>query len=367
MTVNQQKKVWVIGNGQLGMMLRHAAQPLAVDVQPIGAEDHTLKIQDLTVNDVVTPEIEAWQRTKITETLAAHPHFINRDVFPIIADRKTQKETLDQLNVATAKWCEVTDATKAETLYAQLGERVLLKRRRGGYDGRGQYWLKQREGTEIPFDFKGSKEIEAAIAEEAIPFVAEVSVIGVRTQSGETQFYPLSQNHHVNGILKATIGAAPKYVSLQAKAEEMLSTVMQHFNYVGVMAMECFVVEKSGELELLVNELAPRVHNSGHWTQAGMSISQFEAHVRAVADLPMARFRTKGMTVMINLVGVDYDPRWLDIAGVELFWYQKEVRSGRKVGHINILTPCDSILKKLANLLPDDQQVFDWVFSQIED
>ena len=84
-------------------------------------------------------------------------------------------------------------------------------------------------------------------------------------------------------------------------------------------------------------------------------------------SLPMARFRTKGMTVMINLVGIDYDPRWLDIAGLELFWYQKEVRPGRKVGHINVLTPCDSILKKLANLLPEDQQVFDWVFSQVED
>jgi len=354
--LNSMPKIWVIGNGQLGMMMQHAAIPLAVSVLPMPASDDLSLLNDLSENDVVTPEIEAWAESACTDKLAEHTNFINRDVFPIIADRKTQKATLDKLNVATAKWQCIEKDTQVSDVYESLGERVLLKRRRGGYDGRGQYWLKQAENIDIPADFRGEQELESAIAEQAINFEAEVSVIGVRSQSGTMQFYPLSENHHVNGILKASIGCTPMYCNLQTQAEKMLSTVMEYFDYVGVMAMECFVVP---------SELAPRVHNSGHWTQAGSSISQFEAHVRAVADLPMAEFQTKGVTVMINLVGVDYDQRWLDIAGAEVFWYNKEVRAGRKVGHINLVSPTLETIEKLALTLPEDKAVFEWVKAEL--
>ncbi len=351
--------VWVIGSGQLGAMMRQAAAPLGVDVRPIDASfDHTT-LSELKDDDVVTPEIEFWRSAEVTDKLAAHPNFINRDVFPVIADRFSQKQALDTVGVATAPWCEVATKTSEQDLYDALGQQVLLKRRKGGYDGRGQHWLKTVD-AKIPDDFR-----DAAIAEQAIPFSDEVSIIGVRSQTGETRFYPLSQNHHVNGILKATIGNGQKFSHLQSVAEEMLSKVLTHFNYIGVMAMECFVVGAMNEQQLLVNELAPRVHNSGHWTQAGSSINQFESHIRAIANLPLGNPSYHGMTVMVNLVGTEYDSRWLEVEGAELYWYQKDVRLGRKLGHINILNPSMNSLEKLAELLPDDAQVFEWLAGQL--
>lgn len=355
------KKVWVLGAGQLGAMLRQAGNPIGLDVRPIAATQSVDDLAELALDDVVTPEIEAWESAAITDQLAAHANFINRDVFPVIADRLTQKQSLDDFGVATAKWLPVEAESSAEELRESLGDSVLLKRRRGGYDGRGQHWLRDQSAI-VPEDFKGE-----SIAEQAIPFTAEISIIGVRNQQGETRFYPVSQNHHVNGILKATIGASEKYAHLQAAAEKMLSKVLEGFNYIGVMAMECFIVnDDNGKEQLLVNELAPRVHNSGHWTQAGSSISQFESHLRAVTNLPLGQPSIKGLSVMINLVGVDYDLAWLDVSGAEIYWYGKDVRAGRKLGHINFCQPQTSALKQLATLMPEeDQQVFDWVLEQL--
>jgi 5-(carboxyamino)imidazole ribonucleotide synthase len=353
-------KVWVLGSGQLGAMLRHAGTPIGIDVRPIDASDDLSALSDLSDQDFITPEIEAWAHSETTDRLAAHANFINRDVFPIIADRFTQKQTLDQLGVATAPWQAVGVETTEQELRAKLGDRILLKRRRGGYDGRGQHWIKTSDAT-IPNDFR-----DESIAEQAIDFSDEVSVIGVRSRSGQTRFYPLSQNHHVNGILKATIGGAPKFMHLQSTAEAMLTKVLEHFNYVGVMAMECFVVkDESGNQQLLVNELAPRVHNSGHWTQAGMSISQFESHVRAVADLPLGKPTFDAVTVMFNLVGTPFDQRWLDIRGAQVYWYQKDVREGRKLGHINLLATSKNSLCDLAETLPDDESVFHWLMCEL--
>lgn len=356
------KKVWVLGAGQLGAMLRQAGNPIGLDVTPIAATQAVSDLADLSVSDVVTPEIEAWESAPITDKLAAHANFINRDVFPIIADRLSQKKSLDDFGVATAKWLPVEQTTQLSEIYQNLGDTVLLKRRRGGYDGRGQHWLREQKDA-IPDDFYGE-----SIAEQGINFTAEISIIGVRNRQGQTRFYPLSQNHHVNGILKATIGASKQYAHLQDAAEKMLSKVLNGFDYIGVMAMECFVVlDQDGNEQLLVNELAPRVHNSGHWTQAGSSINQFESHLRAVTDLPLGTPTTKGFSVMINLVGMDYELAWLDVPGAEVYWYGKEVRPGRKLGHINFCQPALTSLKQLAALLPEeDQVVIAWVLKQLK-
>ena len=353
-------KVWVLGAGQLGAMLRQAAIPLGLDVRPVDAGLDVSVLAELSNNDLVTPEIESWPSSPATDKLAAHQNFVNCDVFPIIADRYSQKQALDSVGVATAPWQLVVSDTSEQELYDKLGKQVLLKRRRGGYDGRGQHWLKTSTAV-IPDDFRNE-----SIAEQAIPFTDEVSIIGVRSSSGESHFYPLSQNHHVNGILKATIGNGKKFAHLQATAEQMLGKVLKHFNYVGVMAMECFVVtDEVGNQHLLVNELAPRVHNSGHWTQVGSSISQFESHVRAIVNLPLGKRSYYGVTLMLNLVGIEYDKRWLDIQGAKLYWYQKEVRSGRKLGHINLLNPSAENLELLAKTLPDDADVFEWLAVQL--
>ncbi|WP_447078049.1 5-(carboxyamino)imidazole ribonucleotide synthase [Shewanella algae] len=328
------KRVWVLGDGQLGAMLRHAGQPLAIDVRPVDIMAPSDEKLPLTDTDIITAEREQWPESPLSLQLSQHRHFINGPVFGRLADRYTQKSLLDQLKVATAPWELLDDNTQANDLYHKYGERVLLKRRTGGYDGKGQHWLKQAESTSIPADWRNQ-----AIAEQAIPFDEEVSLVGVRSRSGECFFYPLTLNLHQDGILMASIAPLARLQPLQTEAEAMLGSIMHELEYVGVMAMECFRV---GD-HLLVNELAPRVHNSGHWTQAGTHMDQFQLHLRALCELPLMTPQVNFQCVMVNLIGIDKDDRWLSLANAELFWYDKEVRPGRKVGHLNL-----SVLDKNA-------------------
>ncbi|MCU7369428.1 5-(carboxyamino)imidazole ribonucleotide synthase [Paucibacter sp. O1-1] len=281
----------------------------------------------LLADDIITAEREQWPESQLSLQLSQHPHFINYSVFGRLADRLTQKSLLDELSVATSPWQLVDDNTRTDTLHSAYGDRVLLKRRTGGYDGKGQHWLKQAEATTIPDDWRNE-----AIAEQAINFDEEVSLVGVRTQDGRCLFYPLTLNLHQDGILMASIAPLSRLAPLQAEAETMLSKVMNGLDYVGVMAMECFRV---GE-HLMVNELAPRVHISpATGLQAGCHINQLELHLRALCNLPMHQPQVNFQCVMVNLIGVDKDDRWLSLPNAELFWYNKEVRVGRKVGHLN--------------------------------
>ena len=348
------QRIWVLGAGQLGAMLKHAGMPLALDVCPIDINEATAPA--LAPSDLVTAEREQWPATLVTQALAQHPRFINQDVFGRLADRKTQKELIDSLGIATAPWRNVANDITANELRDQLGERVLLKRRTGGYDGRGQHWLRTDE-DQVPDDWQGE-----AIAEQAINFDEEVSLVGVRNQQGECVFYPLTLNLHLSGILYSSIAPLARLQHLQAQAEEMLGKILNELDYVGVMAMETFRV---GD-HLLINELAPRVHNSGHWTQAGASISQFEYHLRAVANMATPKPQVIGQNVMINLIGTDYNPAWRDLPCARVYWYGKEVRPARKVGHINIvsndITDIRETLVLLGDLLPEHhyREAIDW-------
>lgn len=337
------QSVCVLGNGQLGRMLRQAGEPLGIHVYPVG-----LDVDPATIpyqSSVITAEIERWPETKFTQLLASHPHFINRDVFPIIADRLSQKQLLDELNLPTAKWYPLNNENDWPNLFKNLGDLLIVKRRTGGYDGRGQWRITVHDS--IPDDV-----YQHAIVEQAIPFEEELSLVGARNAKGETVFYPLTNNFHQDGILKMSVAIPGKNNTLQNKAEQMLSSIMHKLNYVGVMAMECFVIGDN----LLINELAPRVHNSGHWTQNGASISQFELHLRAILGLPMPKPDVFCPSVMVNLIGTDFNLNWLSVDLAHLHWYEKEVRAGRKVGHIN-LTHNDSpklieALNQLSFLLP---------------
>jgi len=339
------KPIWVLGAGQLGAMLKHAGMPLALDVRPVDINE--ISAPALQANDLVTAEREQWPDTLVTHTLAQHPHFINKQVFGRLADRKTQKELIDSLGLGTAPWRNVAGDITANELYDQLGDRVLLKRRTGGYDGKGQHWLRTQD-DQVPADWQGE-----AIAEQAIAFDEEVSLIGVRNRAGECVFYPLTLNLHLNGILYASVAPLTRLQHLQPQAETMLGKLLNELDYVGVMAMECFRI---GD-QLLINELAPRVHNSGHWTQAGASISQFEYHLRATADLAIPTATILGQNVMINLIGTTYNPNWLSLPSARTYWYGKEVRPGRKVGHINIssstIDDINNTLTQLKPMLPE--------------
>lgn len=341
------KPVCVLGNGQLGRMLRQAGEPLGIAVFPVGldAEPEAVPYQ----NSVITAEIERWPETALTRELATHNNFVNRDIFPRLADRLTQKHLFDQLGLATAPWQLLASAAEWPQVFATLGELAVVKRRVGGYDGHGQWRLRPCQEAELPADAYGE-----CIVEQGINFSGEVSLVGARGQDGQSVFYPLTHNLHEEGILRTSVALPQPDPALQLQAERMLTAILNHLNYVGVMAMECFIV---GD-RLLINELAPRVHNSGHWTQNGASISQFELHLRAILGLPLPKPVVSTPSVMVNLIGTVVNPQWLALALVHLHWYEKEVRAGRKVGHLNLNDPGSAVLqqalRELGPLLPDE-------------
>lgn len=355
------KSVCVLGNGQLGRMLRQAGEPLGIAVYPVGLDQLPTDVP--YQQSVITAEIERWPTTPFTQVLAKHDAFVNRDVFPIIADRLTQKQLFDDLALATAPWLPLTDTSDWLKCGQQLGPTQIVKRRQGGYDGRGQWRLQHIDDTkQIPLDVYGQ-----AIVEQAIAFTGEVSLIGARNRHGVSVFYPLTHNLHQNGILQMSVMHPNVSSELQQQAEKMLTAILNRLDYVGVMAMECFVVDGG----LLINELAPRVHNSGHWTQNAASISQFELHLRAILDLPLPVPDVFAPAVMVNLIGIDYNLAWLQNELVHLHWYEKQVRAGRKVGHLNLthshITTLTKHLLALAPLLPEQYQTgVTWAQTQLQ-
>lgn len=351
------KTVCVLGNGQLGRMLRQAGEPLGIAVYPVGLDISPDSVPYQQA--VITAEIERWPQTPLTQALAQQSTFVNRDIFPLIADRLTQKQLLDRLGLATAPWYPLEQAEQWPALFAELGELLIVKRRVGGYDGRGQWRLRVDEAQTRTAEHFPADNYGACIVEQGIPFTGELSLVGARGSHGQCVFYPLTHNRHQDGMLRTSVALPQPDQRLQSQAEQMLSSIMQELGYVGVMAMECFVVNDPvvGE-HLLINELAPRVHNSGHWTQNGASISQFELHLRAILDLPLPTPVVEHPSVMVNLVGTEVNLAWLSLPLVHLHWYEKQVLPGRKVGHLN-LTHSDphtlrANLQALAPLLPSD-------------
>lgn len=353
--------VCVVGNGQLGRMLRLAGEPLGINVYPIGLDENsdTVSYQQ----SVITAEIECWPKTARARELANHPNFINRDSFAVITDRQSQKKLIDKLRLPTAQWVALSEETNWSDLFFQLGETLIIKRRTGGYDGRGQFRVTAQNSCSLPHDM-----YDSCIIEACIPFDAEVSLIGARNRQGDCIFYPLTHNYHEQGILKVSMVELAKVSCLQGKAETMLKAIMEELNYIGVMAMECFVVNGN----LLINELAPRVHNSGHWTQNGASVSQFELHLRAILDLPLIKPCIAAISVMINLIGLPINYAWLNSPLIHLHWYDKTVRDNRKVGHLNLVHSDRLLLlenlKSISSLLPDSyQKSMDWVCNRLQD
>lgn len=340
--------IYVLGSGQLGRMLRYAGAPLDINVVPLDFHQQPFTLDD---NAIVTAEIERWPETALTNLLASHPNFINQKIFARLADRLTQKQLLDELNLATSPWLHLTKQTSWQQVWQDVAAKVVVKRRTGGYDGRGQWIVDQSNTDVITADL-----FDETIAEAFIPFDGEVSLVGARFADGRTYFYPITQNLQQQGILRYSVISSLTPHPLQQEAEQMLGKIMQHLDYVGVMAMECFVVDG----HLLINELAPRVHNSGHWTQLGANISQFELHLRALLNLPTPALVARTPTVMINLIGTEHHPDWLALPYAQLHWYGKEVRAGRKLGHINIAHPdvqqLVNILQQAQPLLPEDYQ-----------
>ncbi|EFL81588.1 5-(carboxyamino)imidazole ribonucleotide synthase [Actinobacillus pleuropneumoniae] len=353
--------IYVLGNGQLGRMLRYAGAPLDIEVKPLAFDAPVFELEQ---NSIITAEIERWAETPLTQLLGNHKNFVNLNVFGTTADRFTQKSLLDKLQLSTSPWQLLESAEQWQSVFSNVGEKVVVKRRTGGYDGRGQWIVTQDSIDQITPDLFGE-----VIAEKFIPFDGEISIVGARFRDGSTRFYPISHNLQQNGILRYSVCDVnlPNQQTYQTQAEQMLGTIMQDLEYVGVMAMECFVVGDT----LLINELAPRVHNSGHWTQLGCSISQFELHLRALLDLPTPQLKQIAPSVMVNLIGIEHNNAWLEVPFSQLHWYGKEVRAGRKVGHINLCHPEQAqliqLLEQLRPYLTDDfHSGLDWAINKLK-
>jgi len=317
--------VAVLGNGQLGAMLQQAGQRIGISVTLLDVDGDRLPGADT----VITAEREHWPYKYFTRAVQQHPGWLNAQTFAVLANRITQKQLLDRLGLPCAPWLELTPETTQEDLHLKLGPDVFLKRASGGYDGYGQLRLKKNQLQDL------SEWNTNVVAEQAIPFETEVSIIGARNKDGQTVCYRITENRHSNGILHISLSQPDVDPQLQHQAEQMLNKVLNALDYVGVMAMECFLVEG----KLLINEIAPRVHNSGHWTQAGASISQFEMHLRAICGLHLPQPQQVGYSMMINLIGLHYDTAWLKHGAAQLHWYGKSWRAGRKMGHLNFYHP----------------------------
>lgn len=316
----------MLGDGQLGGMLRDAGRRLGLPVETLNPELPEAFVDLLAHNrPIITAEREHWPDNDRTRALQAQPGWLNAAAFSNLADRQSQKVLLNALELPTAQWCPMTAESDLSSLRDTLGGEFLLKRRRGGYDGRGQWRSHTADWDRMP-DWHNE-----AIAERCIDFSAELSLIGARDAEGNTVFYELTENFHADGMLQISVMQPGSCARWQREAQLYHARLMSHLQYQGVLAIEFFLTD----IGLLINEVAPRVHNSGHWTLAGASIDQFELHLRAISGLPLVTPTQLGCSVMVNVIGNKVDPACLALPGTQMHWYGKQVRAGRKLGHLN--------------------------------
>ncbi len=292
--------------------------------------------------DCITVEKEQVELSLIEQLQQYCPVRPNSGGFAACQHRHREKQLLDKLAIPCAAYIYGRpDAIER----ANLPLPVVVKSCRFGYDGKNQWVLRNQQDIDA---FNLQAEEEHYIIEALIPFSKEISQVSVRSINGEIHHYPLTENQHSQGILVKSVAPAINISEIVAKkAQDYMRRIMENLDYIGVMAMECFVVEE----KLLVNELAPRVHNSGHWTQAGSVTSQFENHLRAVCGLALGSTAIHGVAGMVNLIGTSRAPIELQTASARLHWYGKTVRAGRKLGHINIVDEdYDNLLQQMDSI-----------------
>ncbi len=284
--------------------------------------------------DVVTYEFENVP-ARTAQVLEAHrPVRPNPKALALTQDRLVEKQFVRSLKIATADFADVEDAGALARAVARLGRNSILKTRRLGYDGKGQTQLRDGGDLAVAFRTLGGA---PCILESVVPFAKEVSVIAARGESGDFRAYDVCENMHEHHILATTVAPADIAQKTARAAIDIARRIAEAADYVGVIAVEMFVVGAGERETLVVNEIAPRVHNSGHWTLDGAITSQFEQHMRAVAGWPLGSTRRHGRVVMRNLIGDEVDA-WPELAreeGACLHLYgKKETRAGRKMGHV---------------------------------
>jgi 5-(carboxyamino)imidazole ribonucleotide synthase len=357
MTTRVRPRIGILGAGQLALMLAQASKALDVDVicagQPGDCAEQAAEVISVDLDDAAA--VARFAAT--VDVLTIESENINADVlqglnlYPnaravgIAQDRLLEKRFFHGCGIDTAPFAPVQSLEDLKQALEVTGSPAILKTRRMGYDGKGQARLRSSDDAAEAWSEVGSV---PCILEGMVNFEAEVSLIAARKGSGQLVFYPLVENHHREGILRTSV--AP-FVNekLQQQAESYLRVLLEKLEYVGVLAVEFFIVDGT----LLANEMAPRVHNSGHWTIEGSETSQFENHLRAIAGAEFGNTRSRP-TVMLNCIGS------MPIASEtskfpELFRhdYGKEARPGRKVGHLTFPASAHTAIAEWQRRLQD--------------
>jgi 5-(carboxyamino)imidazole ribonucleotide synthase len=344
--------IGILGGGQLGRMLAMAAARLGLRCQVFSpdpdspafdvvlnatcAEYADVEALELFANDVdvITNEFENVPAASAMILAARRPVLPDRKILETTQDRLVEKDFVKRLGIGTADYADVPSATALRAAITRIGLPAVIKTRRFGYDGKGQAIIRQGDDPDKIWADLGTK---SAILEAFVPFEREISVIAARSANGDVECFDVTENEHRDHILKISRGPAEISEALSAQARGIAEAIAHALDYVGVLAVEMFVVPRDGGAEILVNEIAPRVHNSGHWTLDGASISQFEQHIRAIAGWPLGKPVRHGPVTMTNLIGEDIDSyeQWLTVPGATVHLYGKgRPRPGRKMGHV---------------------------------
>jgi 5-(carboxyamino)imidazole ribonucleotide synthase len=349
--------IGILGGGQLGRMLAMAAARLGLRSQVFSpdpdspafdvvlnatcAEYADVEALELFANDVdvITYEFENVPAATAMVLAARRPVLPAQKILETTQDRLIEKDFVTRLGIGTADYADVSSVMTLRTAIARIGLPAVIKTRRFGYDGKGQAIVREGDDLDQVWEGLGTK---SAILEAFIPFEREISVIAARSADGHVECYDVTENEHRDHILKTSRAPAAISESVAAQARSIAEKIANALDYVGVLAVEMFVVPDQNGAAVLVNEIAPRVHNSGHWTLDGASISQFEQHIRAIAGWPLGKPVRHGEVTMTNLIGDDilsYE-QWLTVPGATVHLYGKgPPRPGRKMGHVTEVTP----------------------------
>ena len=346
--MSRRHRVGILGGGQLARMMALAGLPLGLQFKVLdpaadacagecaplvnAAFDDAAALQALAGEvDVVTFDFEnvpADSARALAGKVPVHPA---PDALAVAQDRLSEKTLFRELGIPVPAFAAVDSREGLERALDEVGVPCILKTRRLGYDGKGQFRIRSRADADAAWDALGAQAPRVGLILEAfVPFDGEVSVVAVRGRDGEFRAWPLTANWHVDGVLSASLAPAPVAAGVQDTALGYARLLAERLGYVGVFALELF---RRGD-QLLANEMAPRVHNSGHWTIEGAETSQFENHLRAVLGLPLGSTAMRGHACMLNWIGAMPDAAGvLGQAGGHWHDYGKEPRDGRKVGH----------------------------------
>jgi len=355
--LNTGAAIGILGGGQLGRMLALAAARLGLNCHIYSPDkdscafdvvsrstcaaydDETALTRFAQSVDVITYEFENVPAKTAAFLAKRRPVLPDPKVLEATQDRLIEKDFLKDLKIPTAPYAPVHSATQLVEGIRAVGLPAVLKTRRLGYDGKGQ--AKITRDTERGEAWRSLREVPC-ILEGFVKFQREVSVIAARSADGTVQCFEVTENDHRNHILKVSKVPAKVTPAVAAEARRIATRIVKAFDYVGVMGVEMFVVGSGRKQHVMVNEMAPRVHNSGHWTIDGATVSQFEQHIRAVAGWSLASPKRLGRVEMINLIGAEVNDaeRWLTVPGAAVHVYGKGAPSpGRKMGHVTRVWP----------------------------